>query len=87
MNRRYHYSYPICIVLMILCILFVGCVAGPDPTFTAAARDYQSAVAPEYLRYVEADPALDAAAKARRQATVARFEEAIVVREARAVQR
>ncbi len=82
-----HRFRPFLLCVLLLCVLLPGCAAGPDPTFTQAARDYQSAVAPEYLRYVEADPALDAAAKARRQATVARFEEAIVVREARAVQR
>jgi hypothetical protein len=61
-------------------VLVAACQA-PDPTFVAAARAFYDAVAPEYAAYVAGDPALDAGQKARREKTLARFREAIEVRE------
>lgn len=68
------------LLLALAGIFCSGCVA-PDPTFVAAVRASHDAIAPEYLRYVEADQALDEAARQRRRATVARWDEAIRSRE------
>lgn len=70
-------------LLPLFLLLLAGCCATPDPTFVAASRATIDAVAPEYLGYVQADPALDAEQKARRVATIARWREAIEAREAK----
>lgn len=71
-------------VLLALCLLLLpSCAAGPDPTFVAASRATHDAVAPEYLRYVDADPALTTEQRTRRHATIDRWNEAIASREVR----
>lgn len=66
-----------------LCAILSSCQAGPDPTFVAASRATHDAVAPEYLRYVDADQALTKEQRDRRHATVARWLEAISSRESK----
>lgn len=71
-------------VLLALCLLLLpSCTVGPDPTFVAASRATHDAVAPEYLRYVNADPGLTQEQRDRRRATIDRWNEAITSREVR----
>lgn len=71
-------------VLLALCLLLLpSCMAGPDPTFVAASRATHDAVAPEYLRYVDADQALTTEQRNRRHASIDRWHEAITSREVR----
>lgn len=60
-------------------LLLTSCAV--DPTFVRAARETHDAVAPEYLQYVDADPALSQDAKDRRHRTIERWVESIAVRE------
>lgn len=69
-------------LLLFVCLLILpSCAGGPDPTFVAAARANHDAVAPEYLRYVDADPALTPEQRTRRHASIDRWNEAIASRE------
>lgn len=69
-------------LLLAICLLLLpSCTAGPDPTFVAASRATHDAVAPEYLRYVDADPALSPEQRTRRHASIDRWNEAITSRE------
>ena len=47
-----------------------ACVSPSHTAYVGADRLTFDAVAPEYLRYVEADPSLDGAAKERRKRTI-----------------
>jgi len=69
------------LLLLVALMVLPSCAAGPDPTFTTAARATHDAVMPEYLGYVERDTALDEAQRERRRRTVARWDEAIRARE------
>lgn len=71
------------LLLFIFLMLTPSCAAGPDPTFVAASRATHDAVAPEYLRYVDADPALTTEQRNRRHASIDRWHEAITSREVR----
>ena len=62
-------------------LLASSCAGGPDPLFVTASRDTYSAIAPEYMHYVQGDAALSAEQKTRRQATCDRWNEAITARE------
>lgn len=66
-----------------LCLILSSCHAGPDPTFVAASRATHDAVAPEYIRYVNADPGLTQEQRDLRRATIDRWNEAITSREVR----
>lgn len=68
---------------LVALLFLASCQGGPDPLFTTAAREYYTAVNPEYLRYVDGDAALTAEQKFRRHATATRFDEAIKAREAK----
>jgi len=60
-------------MFLVVILLTLGLSACASPSHTAyvgADRLTFDAVAPEYLRYVEADSSLDATAKERRQRTV-----------------
>lgn len=70
------------IPLVALLLLTAAC-AGSDPTFVSASRVTHDAICPEYMNYVNADPALSREQRQRRQATCDRWEEAIRTREAR----
>ena len=78
-NRRSLLPLLICVLAL---FLLPSCV-GPDPTFVAASRATHDAVAPEYVHYVDADPALTAEQRARRRETIDRWREAIESREVR----
>lgn len=69
------------LLLPILLATMPACAGAPDPLFVGASRAAHDAIAPEYLRYVDADPALTQEQRDRRRATVARWAEAIAVRE------
>ena len=68
---------------LVALLLFAACSAGPDPIFVSASRETHNAIVPEYMNYVNADPALTREQRQRRQATCDRWNEAIRVREAR----
>lgn len=68
MKHRYLLLFP-------LLLLMPSCV-GPDPTFVAASRATHDAIAPEYVHYVDNDPALTVA-------LLDRWREAIESREVR----
>lgn len=59
----------LCVLLLILLTL-AGC-QGVSASYAEADAATYDAIAPEYLGYVDADPALDASQKQRRQETVA----------------
>ena len=80
-TRSHRLRWPILLLLLACCALLPSCAGGPDPTFVAASRAAHDAIAPEYLHYVDADPALTPEQRQRRHATVDRWAEAIVVRE------
>ena len=71
------------LALLGILLIFGACQGGPDPVFTTASRDAYTAITPEYLHYVDADPALTAEQKTRRHATTDRWNEAIAAREKR----
>lgn len=50
-------------------LLLTGCI-GPTPIDIEADRAFYSAVASEYVRYVQADPTLDAQQKELRMRTI-----------------
>jgi hypothetical protein len=54
------------------CLLLVSC--GAAPQYVTADRATFEAVAPEYLKYVDADPALDVSARESRHLTVLTWE-------------
>ena len=83
MNPNRSRRWPLLSLLLMCCAVAPACAAGPDPTFVLAARDTLNAVAPEYLRYVDSDPALSQEQRDRRHRTIGRFEEAIKSREVR----
>lgn len=62
-------------------LLLAACSAGPDPLFVSASRQTHTAIVPEYMNYVNADPALTREQRQRRQATCDRWNEAITARE------
>lgn len=68
---------------LVLLLTLGACVGGPDPLFVSASREAYTAVTPEYLHYVDADPALTTEQKTRRHATTDRWNEAIAAREGR----
>lgn len=57
------------LVTAALCLFAAGCAL--DKEYVKADRLTYEAVAPAYLKYVEADPALDQEQKERRKRTVA----------------
>lgn len=61
--------------------LLVPACAAPDAAFVRAERATFAAVAPEYVGYVRADPALTAEQRARRERTVATWDLSIRERE------
>lgn len=62
-------------------LLLASCNGAPDPAFVRASRLTYDVVAPEYLRYVNTDPALDVEQKQRRADTMERWNGAIAARE------
>jgi len=78
-TRTNERRWPLLFFALACCAIAPACAI--DPTFVAAARASQDAMAPEYLGYVEADGKLDKAQRERRRRTVARWDEAIRARE------
>jgi hypothetical protein len=60
------------LVLALLCVAAVSCCGCPavSESYLKADKATFDAITPEYLRYVEADPALDQEKKDRRKRTV-----------------
>lgn len=73
--------WPLLLLLVACCACLTSCAGGPDLLFVSASRAAHDAIAPEYLHYVDADPALTQEQRDRRRATVTRWGEAITVRE------
>jgi hypothetical protein len=76
-NWRMNAALPFAPILLLLPLSqCTGCAAltQPPPDYVAADRATYEAVAPEYARYVDADPGLDTEQKARRARTVAAWE-------------
>ena len=83
-DRRSPFRLLAAVLLCLAALLFLpSCAAGPDPTLTAAARASHDAICPEYLRYVDADPALTQEQRDRRHLTVDLWRQAIESREVR----
>lgn len=80
-RRTVRPRWPLLLLTMACCAVVPACAGGPDPLFVGASRAAHDAIAPEYLRYVDGDQALTEEQRARRRATVARWHEAIAVRE------
>lgn len=56
--------------LRVVLLLPLLCSCGLSEAYVAADRATYNAIAPEYRAYVEADPALSAEQKARRERTI-----------------
>lgn len=67
-----------------LAVASAGGCAAPDAAFVRAERATHQAVAPEYVRYVRADPALSPEQRARRERTVRTWDLSIRQHEQRA---
>lgn len=70
MHVRYHHA-PMRPIMAALLLLVTCSCASPADAYVAADRATFDAVAPAHRRYVEADPTLDDAQKARRLAVLA----------------
>lgn len=69
-------------ILIVLCALLASCGSAPQILDVAADRATYDAVAPDFLRYVDADAALTAEQKQLRHDTVATWDLRLRKREA-----
>jgi hypothetical protein len=64
-------------VRILLPLLLLASCGSPSAAYVDADRATYAAIAPEYLRYVDADPTLDADSKAVRRLSVATWDKRI----------